>query len=57
MVANLVRDESRFPTVPQSGPCTCAGLQVVTQFTHDFQGLLRPVDIEPSNLRPWLRFG
>ena len=52
MLANFVRVESRFATFLQSGPCTCAGLQVVTQFTHDFQGLFRSVDVEPPNLRP-----
>ena len=51
MVAKFERVESRFATVPQSGgPFTCAGLQVVTQSTHDFQGIFRPVDIEPPNL-------
>ena len=52
MVANFERAESRFATVPQSGDLyTCAGLQVVTQSTHDFQGIFRPVNIEPPNLR------
>ena len=53
MVANFVRVESRFATIPHSGgPFTSAGLQVVTQSTHNVQGLFRPVDIEPPNLRP-----
>ena len=37
--------------VPGLRPCTRVGLQVVTQFTHDFEGLFRTVDIEPPNLR------
>ena len=51
MVANLVRVESRFATVPQSGPGTHAGLQVVTQSNHTFEELFRPVCIEPPKLR------
>ena len=51
MVANLVRVESRFATVPQSGPCVHAGLQVVTQSTHNFNELFHPVGIERPNLR------
>ena len=51
MVANLVRVESKFATVPQSGPCAHAGLQVVTQPTHNFEELFRSVGIEPPNLR------
>ena len=51
MVANLVRVESRFATVPQSGPCVHAVLQVVTQSTHNFNELFHPVGIERPNLR------
>ena len=53
MVANLVWAESKMTAVPGSRPCTRVGLQVVTQFTHDFEGLFRTVDIEPPDLRSW----
>ena len=52
MVANLVGVELRFATVLQSGPCASAGLQVVTQSSNNFEGLFRPVGIEPPNLIP-----
>ena len=51
MVANLVRVESRFATIPQSGPSTHTGLQVVTQSIHNFDELFSPVSNESTNLR------